>query len=314
MGLFRRRRSSALPPAAGGAPDPVFDGIGVDEVAWIRAQAQAVLAGHGVEVTVDDTGTDLLGADGRRLALDNVVAACRQSPHADWQAIISHHFGTLARLSPPPTVDELTPSQLLAQIRTRILPVGSLRHYDIDLSRYSRPVADDLEAVLCLDFPEMVSYLDGDRAEKLDLDLLFRVGQANTDAEPLDSVDSDGSIAVVTGNSVFTSSKVLNMARLTAQVFGQDAPYGVVFAVPNRNVTIMHLISSVDAVLTIGTIAQLAGELSADGGWPVSPNVYHWYRDRITRISALDLPDRVTIMPSPDLTDILNHLSERDQT
>ncbi|MFT3717069.1 MAG: hypothetical protein QM774_14310 [Gordonia sp. (in: high G+C Gram-positive bacteria)] len=149
MGIFRRRdRPSDAPAASAGAPpDPVFPQMSVDDVAWIRATAQRVLSGHGVEVTVDNDGADLVATDGVRYTLDNVVIACHRLPREEWPAYVEQHFGVASRMFTGPGIDDLTPEQLRARVRTRLLPVDALEMGGIDMSGYARPVAEDLAAV-----------------------------------------------------------------------------------------------------------------------------------------------------------------------
>ncbi|WLP92282.1 hypothetical protein [Gordonia sp. NB41Y] len=314
MGIFRRRGRPESPgpgPQRPDAPaDELFPDLSVDDVAWIRSTAQGILAGHGIEVT--PSGADLVAADGMRFALDNAVTKCRTAPRSEWTAILGHHFGAMARMQDGPTIDDLTPEQFSAQVRTRLIARDALVMGGVDMRGYARTVADDLAAVLCVDFPETVGYIDGGRAERLDLDAAFRSGQQHTDAEPIDEVrHTDSHITFVFGQSVFTASKVLNMAGLATQVFGRDAPYGVVFAVPDRTCVLMHLIESSAVMEAIGQLAQAAAGLYHDAISPVSPNIYHWYRDRITRVSSADAENRsIDITPDDHLMNILEHLNE----
>ncbi|MGV9827739.1 hypothetical protein [Gordonia sp. NPDC003429] len=308
MALFRRRDRNPDPEPGGHEPDALFPAMSAADVAWIRSQAQLALAHNGVEVVVADNGADLLAVDGSRITIDNAVTKCRTSARADWPAIVEQHFGAMARAQHQTPVADLTAEQLSAQIRTRLLPVDALQMGGIDMSGYARPIADDLAAVLCVDYPETVTYLDSARALALDLPALFAAGQRNTDAEQIDEISTvgDGSVTMVIGESVFTASKALNMATLTARVFARDAPYGVVFAVPDRNILLAHVIESSSVIESIAQMARLAAEAYSDAAWSISPNVYHWYGDTITRISATDIVDKtIEITPSPELTRIL---------
>ncbi len=303
MGFFRRKDGGSDHRAQ---PDPLFPQLSVDDVAWIRSTAQQVLAGHGIEVTVDNGGADLV-ADGARYPLDNVVLTCVQLSRAEWAAHVEQHFGAVSRMYYGPTVDDLSYEQLLTRVRTRVLPVDALEMGGIDLRTYARPVADDLAAVLCVDFPETVGYLDSARAATLPLDELFAAGQRNTDAEPIDEIAQHGPLTLVTGESVFTSSKILAMAPLVRQVFGHDAPCGVVFAVPDRHGIIMHPVASPEAVSAIGLMTQIAHDLYGKSPWSVSPHTYYWYRGTIARVGSADPETRnIDVVPTDDLLNFLN--------
>ena len=309
MGFFRRRSSDTPTPV----PDPVFPALSTDDVAWIRRTAGAVLAARGVEATLESDGATFTAADGYRISLDNAVATCAALPREEWVGYLEQHFGAMAGATALPRIEDLTPEQLRAQIRTRILPTNALGSAEIDLSGYARPVADGLWAVLCVDFPETVSYVSPATAARLpDLDEAFRIGQTNTDAEPIDDVHHyDNGLIGVSGESVFIASKAMNPAALLAQTVGHDAPHGIVFAVPDRSSVLLHVIEDIGAVEAIGSLAAVADQVYAESTYTVSPRIYHWYRDTITDIGGVNA-DRsgITVTPSDDLVAILNRLAE----
>ncbi|MFZ2239045.1 MAG: hypothetical protein WAV90_05820, partial [Gordonia amarae] len=159
-----------------------------------------------------------------------------------------------------------------------------------------------------------VIYLDAAQVAVHGRDRLFTIGIRNTDAEPLDRVatSTDKSLKALGGASVFVASKILTMRSLIAHVYrGKSAHHGVVFGIPDRHRIFMHRISSPLAVAAINELASLTAqhhENTADG---VSPNIYHWHRDRITRISRVESTEQklsITITPGPTLEDILNSL------
>ncbi len=208
-------------------------------------------------------------------------------------------------------VDELSREQLLAQIRTRVLAVDALTMGGIDMSGYARPVADDLAVVLCVDFPETVTYVSGADAARLgDLDELFRAGQANTDDEPIDQIEhvAEHGVTIVDGTSVFTSSKVLNMPALLERMDVADAPHGVVFAVPDRGIVVLHVIADLSSVEAIGRVALIGRSLHDDAVYPVSPHTYHWHRGTLARISEFSETGELALRPTEDLMTVINSL------
>ncbi|MCS3877124.1 hypothetical protein GII30_02000 [Gordonia amarae] len=160
-----------------------------------------------------------------------------------------------------------------------------------------------------------VIYLDAAQVAAHGRDRLFTIGIRNTDAEPLDRVatSTDKSLKALGGASVFVASKILTMRSLLAHVYtGQSTEHGVVFGIPDRHRIFLHRISGPSAVPAINELASLTAqhhENTADG---VSPNIYHWHRDRITRISRAESTEQklsITITPGPTLEDILNSLT-----
>ncbi|MDL9936946.1 hypothetical protein QSJ18_09360 [Gordonia sp. ABSL1-1] len=318
MSFFRRRTDTPpVDPAQAAAPSVDPAGLTPDQVAWIRARALATLTENGVEAIADDNGVDLV-ADGHRMPLDNALAKCRAANPDDWSAIVEQHFGALARQAAQPGVDQLTGDQLASQVRTRLVHIDDLRvpidpSTVIDMTEYALPVADDLAAVLCIDFPETVTYLNSERARSLDLPALYTHGQANTDAEPLDEVftTDEGRIAVGYGSSLFVASKALNMPALLHRIFGStDTPHGVVFATPNRNEVLLHRISADNSITAIGSLASLAAARFDGAVGAVSPNIYFWHQGTYLRISTADPVEKsISITPGPQLESILADLS-----
>lgn len=160
-----------------------------------------------------------------------------------------------------------------------------------------------------------VIYLDAARVAAHGRDRLFTLGTRNIKAEPLDRIASstDKSLKALGGASVFVASKILTMRSLLSHVYaGETTPHGVVFGIPDRHRIFLHRIDGSSAVAAINELASITAqhhENTADG---VSPNIYHWHRDRITRISRAESSEEklsITITPGPTLEDILNSLS-----
>lgn len=307
MSLFRRRAKESTDPPA----DPAYPQLSRTDADWIRATGQQILRGFGQEVHTNEDGTVLIATSGHDFGLDNAMAKCLAAPRDNWREVLENHFGSVARGFSGPQVSDLTATQLAAQIRTRLMPADALVQGRADLS-YARPFTEDLAVALCVDFPETVSYIDSQRAAELDLDALFTQGQQNTDDEPVDEVFTmDGTeVVVLQGESLFIATKVINMAALAQRVFGRAAPHGVVFAVPNRNIALLHLIESASAVTAIGQLTQLAAQQYDAGVGPVSPNSYHWHHGTVHKIGGPN-PERSTIeiTPTPGLTAVINQLA-----
>lgn len=317
MGFLQRRRRSNDPgpgPAAPNGPrDAVFGSLTAVDADWMRATAHRFLAENGVEATLDADGATFTAADGLKITLDNVVNTCINAPREDWLGIVERHFGRLARSTGLPEIENLTPEQFRAQVRTRLHPSDALNMGGIDMSGYARPVADGLSVVLCVDFPETVTYLSNNHAAAIpDLDEAFRLGQANTDTEPIDQIDNyDNGMTVVAGESIFIASKVLNMPSLLARTHGRDAPNGVAFCVPDRSTVLLHVIDGSDAIEAIAQVAMIGAGLAAQSAYWVSPNLYYWRDNTIHRIGSTDPETKsVQLTPTDELMEILNSLSE----
>lgn len=314
MGYFRRKstRSTVPEPTADQPRDHAFAAVTAADADWMRATARRILAEHGVETTPDADGATLIAADGYRITLDNPVANCASRPRDEWLTILEQHFGRMARSTSQPDIDDLTIDQIRNQVRTRLVPNDLLTGMGIDMTSYARPVSDDLAAVLCIDLPETITYVSSHHAEQLsDLDELFRFGQLHTDAEPIDTVQEIGSgIVAVAGDSVFTASKILNLPGLLSQL-RLNAPHGVIVSIPDRSTIFLHAICDLSVIETIGIMASTGAAYYADAAYSLSPNLYHWYRGRLSYIGGLDgAADTIAIRPTDELMEILNGLSD----
>ena len=160
-----------------------------------------------------------------------------------------------------------------------------------------------------------VMYLDAAQVAVGGADRLFAIGTKNTDAEPLDRIatSTDKSLKALGGASVFVASRILTMRSLIAHVYcGKSAHHGVIFGIPDRHRIFMHRISNPSAVAAINELASITAQHHENTTDGVSPNIYHWYRDRVTRISRTESTEQklsITITPGPTLTDILNALT-----
>lgn len=159
------------------------------------------------------------GAD---LYLDNVTFYAR-SAGPDWREVVN---GWVAQylLARSETFSEPTEAELRSSIRTRITVADEGR-------TYAREFASGLYIALAIDGVTSVQLLSDASVAKslIDIDELYRLGQANTDAEAVDEVfQLDDDVNGITGESFFIASKVANFPALL-DIIG-PAPHGVAFA------------------------------------------------------------------------------------
>lgn len=302
--MFRRRTKEPTDPP----PDPAYPRLSRADADWIRATGQHILHRFGQVVHTSEDGTVLIATSGHDFGLDNPVAKCLAAPRDTWREVLENHFGSVARGFSGPQISDLSATQLATQIRTRLMPTSALVQGQADLT-YARPFTEDLSVALCFDFPETVSYIDSLRAAELDLAALFPQGQRNTEADPVDETFTVGGteVVVLQGESLFIATKVINMEALVQQVFARPAPHGVVFAVPDPNTALVHLIESAATVQAIGELIQFAAQQFEVGVGPLSPNVDHWHHHAAHRVGGPN-PERGTleISPTPELAAIIH--------
>jgi hypothetical protein len=195
-----------------------------------------------------------------------------------------HHRDAAATLiSDAPALESLDAAALRAQVRSRLL--ADLDDV-VDLS-YARPFAPGLVEALCIDFPNSVATVGAEALCRLALpvDELFEAGRRNTDAEP---IEEHGLLAegarFLTGGSLFIASKAANFGALVPAVIG-EAPLGVVFGVPNRELLVYAVLSGPESVQPVNALLHFVDEYTHDSsrlnpGGVLSTELYHWAPDR----------------------------------
>lgn len=257
----------------------------------------------------DTPGDDRLATDaGTVLWLSNMHTRCRGVPVEELPDAVRIEVDTfLAGLDAPP-MSELSDDEFYAQLRTRLITPDTSGELSLD---YARPAFDGLVAELRRDLPTTVQTVSDSDIAGRDIDLLYEIGQRNTDAEPVEIQALDHEIFALTGESLFVASKALNMQRLIATVLNGDAPLGVLFSVPHRSALFLHRVgaSTVDAAPWIATAT--IGEAEDALGGVISRDTYFWYGDTVQPITAVDLDtNSIRLLVGGPFADALEQVAE----
>jgi hypothetical protein len=287
-----------LPEDQDARPDVAFPAMTVGQMAIIRRLVLRALAERGVEASFNDDGTAVTRADGYLYGLDNLVATCGNTPSREWNDVVADHFAAMLSVQGQPTVDELAPSELSRRIRSRVLSVAQVEDSPGGMLSYAWPVADGLCEVLCVDYPEVVKYLNGEQVARHDADELRRAGRRNTNAEPIDDVSvqeaQDAQYRILAGESVFIGSKILDIGALAPGHLG-DASHGVIVGAPSRNFLLIHeVVDAKGAVAALNAMAPAAVALCERNPGPIRGDLYFWKAGQLQRISRIE-PDTQTI-------------------
>ncbi|MDR3361032.1 MAG: hypothetical protein LBO20_10430 [Bifidobacteriaceae bacterium] len=253
---------------------------GGDPSAAIWELLSAAFARHGIglRVTAGEDGLTALLPGGRTLQPDHLMSMARQTDPGDWPELVSewtrHVLASLRR----PEAPELGAEELRSRIRTRV--VSSLFDGLADFP-YSSLVFPGVGRVLCLDFPESITWLRGQNAGRLALPVeeLYRQGQANTDAEPVEPPEplGDSGVNLIEGESPFTASKAANFGALAAAL-ALPAPHGAVFAIPMDHMILYSTIAAgwLRPLRRLARLAVQQAGAAAEDGPVVSPMTYYW--------------------------------------
>ena len=260
-----------------------------DRHRFVRALAIEDLARRGADVRSadhDSPGDDRLVDDaGNLYSLYNLQVLCAGLPQSEWSGAVEFHFAQqFAGRSALPARD-LSDDDFLAQVRTRLQPLNTSEMLSVN---YARPVFDGLVAELSRDLPTTVVTVGDDDVAGRDIDLLYRVGQQHTDAEPATVDQLDHQVYAVTGASFFIASKALNIPHLITTVLGGTAPLGVVFSVPHRSLLFLHAVGATTTAATGWIASVTVGQTQNPPGGIVSCDTYFWRDGVVQRITRID--------------------------
>ncbi|QXT63409.1 hypothetical protein [Tessaracoccus palaemonis] len=286
------------------------DEMGFEEV--VLAVAGAALEQNGVAVQPfrTETGYGLRDEEaGGDLDLDNVTLSAREAG-PDWREVVDGWVGQylLARAE---RLHEPTEAELRSSIRTRLTVADEARSY-------AREFASDLYVALAIDGATSVRMLtDASLAKSpIDIDELYRLGQANTDAEPVDEVfQLDDGVNGIAGDSFFIASKVSNFPALL-DIIG-PAPLGAAFAPVNRSLVLYTVIADSETGW-MGPVMSLAQQVSGlvndeefdHPGGLLTGTTFYWAPDgRVEYLARqsmlLEGEPTITILPGPAFSDFV---------
>jgi len=292
--------------------DSVLNGAAgylIQELVRQGITAEPVMTEHGKALQLADMG---------RLSMENVADDLMRTPQSQWEATLQRWVQFAIEASRAQSAPRLSVDEVLPIVHTRIIATA-----DADGCDYGRPFAEGLFQVLCLDYPTHVVTLTDKNIGDLEvpLDVLFGLGQINTDAEPIDETFDEGGVHFVTGDSMFIASKIGNIPALLGRL-GVEAPDGLLFAVPNRSLLMYSLPTREEGLTSILGIAQMIGSFTPEAGFNnpgglLSRNVFYWapdgtiepqmgsYQEVHDRAAShghdLDLPEDGTLVIQPGM-------------
>ncbi|MEE6177938.1 tetratricopeptide repeat protein [Mycobacterium sp. 050134] len=253
----------------GGEPDATFPAMTVGQLNTIRDHAARALAENGVEAALTADGTAFVRPDGMGFPLSEVAAQCADKPPEQWGSVVAEivrKFQGFAKSAS--AVESMGWAELATRLRSRVVSSAEVAEAGDSLS-YAWPLAAGLHEVLCLDFPDVVTYLNTGQVRAHDIDRLREVARRNTIGEPLEGVqrlnDEGADVLLLYGKSSFVASKVLDPTALAPHYIG-DTSRGVVVGVPARNYLLVHPVT---------TAAKLLASLNVmSGACPLLRNQY----------------------------------------
>ena len=282
----------------------------------VLAVAGAALEQNGIAVQPfrTESGYGLRDEEaGGDLYFDNVTLSARGAG-PDWREVVNGWVGQYLSARAE-RLHEPTEAELRSSIRTRITVADEGRIY-------AREFAPGLYIALAIDGATSVQmHTDASLAKSpIDIDELYRLGQANTDAEAVDEVfQVDDDVNGIAGDSFFIASKVANFAALL-DIIG-PAPLGVAFAPLNRSLVLYTVIRGSETEW-MGPVMSLAQQVSAlvnndefdHPGGLLTDTTFYWAPDgRVEYLARqsmrVDGEPTITILPGPAFTDVVMSIS-----
>lgn len=258
--------------AGASPPDPVLAPLSTLEAGELVELAKRAASERGLRMTYDGDGA-LVTDDGLVAGLTNLARTVSGHRRRRWREIVGSHFDQVAgsvRAGPP-----LPPVDPAKEVYLRLVSARSL--------------PPDWGASLPEFVPGVVrvpaTYADGAVAMHLDPDQLgltaaeaVEAGLTNLRAltDEVDRVHHEGAEIAALSGSMFTASRALVLDTVLRESLHVENPsYGVLVAMPTRDLLLVHVIEDHGIVPAMDLMATIAARYYAEHPGPVSPHVYY---------------------------------------
>lgn len=273
-----------------GSADAALAGLTTTAFAQADVAIVAAEGEPGSEVLVDDQG--------RRFPLASLYELTEGLDEAEIAPAIDGWVATV--LAAEAATTTVPADQLDDRIRTRLVADG------VAADAHPRwAFGPGVSIVLMVDHDTAVRKLTDEELAGADIEALFARGQQHVDAEPITQrVEVRPGVTLLAGDSLFTATRALDMAHLVRTELGGEAPYGVVFGIPNRHQIVLHTVRDADVVTAVGEVARVTQALASDDapGGPLSPLAWFWRAGgRAVPVSRTTDDGRIAIVPDEAL-------------
>ncbi|MEU8224572.1 hypothetical protein [Kribbella sp. NPDC048915] len=244
------------------------------------------------------------------LGLSNLARILSHFDENDWQLVIQQHFEQileqLRQGQPAPPAD---PERELIQ---RLVPRDALP------PEWTADRPDFLPGLISVPSAEaggiVTMYL-----QPADLGLAWpdaeRFGLANLRRlrDDVEYVEHDDvRLAVVTGTP-FAASRALVLDTVLRESLGvEQAPHGLLAAVPARDTLLLHVIEDLTVIPALGLLLNVAARCHSREPGPLSSDVYLVTPDLTWHPATTVLPDHTPLRLSPELESLTKLLATRE--
>ena len=296
-------------------PDPVLIPLTRTQAARLVRLGLTAATRLGLDVTYEG-GAALVpavpSADGPFLGLSNLARVVSKHEEHHWPVLVEEHFiQLLHRVRQGPPLPPTDPEQELIQ---RLVPRYSLpADWTADRADFlpgllSVPAtAHDGVVTMYLDPSDFgVTWSD---AERFGLANLRRI------TDHVEYVDHDDiRIALVTG-TIFAASRALVLDTVLRESLHTELPpYGVLAAVPARDLLLIHVIRDLSVIPALGLMLNLASRSHTHDPGPLSPDIHLVTPGLEWHPATTPSPDSSPLRLSPQLNALTKALALEEPT
>jgi hypothetical protein len=196
--------------------------------------------------------------------------------------------------SPGARLGAESPERIREQLHALVLPSAEAGERE-DWAA-APEVAPGLREFYALELPEGVGTLSADGAARLGTpEELRAVTRRNLAALPVERHDvvevgeegaEVGTFHLLSGNSLFTSSRVLVLDDLVRQLTGAPIPsQGAVVGIPSGQQLVVHPVAGSVAALVVATMTSFVDRQFARTSGGLSPHLYWWRAGELTQLT-----------------------------
>lgn len=275
MSFFRRRKGDDQPsgePAASPALPDIPDVI----VGQLAAQVSAQLGRPG---TLGDGVITF--ADGSSMGLHNLKLKLADADPGDWPAITRAHVESLHQAREFDQEAPVDPASVLVKLRLRA-DLGSDPDYP------AREPLPGVLALLAVDTPTAVLELRGSLTPVgSDAQAAYARALANLEALPQPELitlhandEPTSAIHLLVSEDFFGAARLLVLPSVLRRALGVEIPPdGVLVAVPNRHLIVVHVPTDSQTLDALQSMTQFVLNDFQSRPGPISPDVYHLLPD-----------------------------------
>lgn len=290
------------------AADSDLDDLTTEEAAYLRELFARLWPTS--EGTITLHGDYAESSSGHQYGLYNLSRAVKLEPRQNWPQVVERHLSGLFDKADEP--DALSEEQILSLVKARLIPSSYIPDTHTQHFTYRYVVAAGLEAILMLDYPESATAVPDSVVNRFDAEKLWKAGIAALAQEATDEAFSmnagSGQFLIVSTDSLFTASHVLDFPSFLPRFGVAEAPRGVLFAVPSRHHLVFHVVEGPSALAVASEMRGFAQMVFGDHPGEISPEVFYWSAAGYEKITSVDEDDQLRVDGTGAFFDAVNRV------